>query len=1083
MGELIVVRIGRSKYGIWKDAVLSTKEIQGIHWLPMSPRRISGVADVEGRLATIFDLGVCLGHPPFERKRPGRVLVVSEGKKFEGFVYGEEAGRLELSSEELLPMPGCMRAPEFVSCAVHEGDPVPVIDLKLLYERALSLEWEPPRFITFEDIAPLDAVSVKGARVFISGGEAFSAPADSIEKDPVGPGRVCPLPLAPPHVEGLRLVGGRAAAVVNLARFLGLGNGRDPGYMLLAREGDFGFLIDSDQGVAAKGAAARPMPPLASTALMPSALVQNGDIIPLLNVPALMSAPADRDLARAYKPRSRFHTDFGKKDAVVVEFSFLGMRYSLPDSEVEDMVKFRPYRRLEGIHPMMPGVAELNGDVLPVIDVAVCFGGRSRTGPGSEMICVKNGDFRVLLIAEEVFGRHTLSVSEQLELPVSLPYRYVYGCYTDESSVRLILNVEALTLHFDEKLVSEYFEALLREMDIPSPQAALDSAAAGAIAGVAGLPAESPEAVAVVSAAEAEGEVYTAEPGSVFEDDSVWEPQPGEVEYAMKPEDAAAFGPRSVPGEEPVPEEEPETAGAANEADVPMEEELKEPVETSGIVPASVFEEAVDTEPPGPEEEAPVSGAAPEEDSAGAPAVEPAAAQEKVAEETATVRDVMAEEPAAAGEEEAVKHEAAEAEAEEVEEGEQPVAEETAPVQDVTAEGPVPAAGAVGAPAFDETVVQGPSPVEHGSHAEEGMDARGTPEDGPEEQASEFGGTGVQEQFDGGLSVDEGKESSPVAEPAAGEPETVTGDKPALEEEAHAKGEEAARVRPAWKDFFKGPPLSTTAAGRARAEKEKKRISSRMEYKARALERAARFNKWGLWLAVALFLVLMIYFAAMLFGPDGARKDALHAEGAGGRYAFEEETAEPSTPEEESSQEPGRDEAGEAPTDEELSAQEERPGPPSPTDHEAALMPASPDEVPDVMDEKPQPAREKPYLEASRARTDRTVKKEARALRKSPMIILEPAPPEEMISPEKETSPEDLLAKPSRPASPLSQRLVQGYQDSSIYVVKKGDTLWHISKRFTGNPFNYVYIADENRVENPDLIFPDQRFIVRIVYR
>ena len=47
--------------------------------------------------------------------------------------------------------------------------------------------------------------------------------------------------------------------------------------------------------------------------------------------------------------------------------------------------------------------------------------------------------------------------------------------------------------------------------------------------------------------------------------------------------------------------------------------------------------------------------------------------------------------------------------------------------------------------------------------------------------------------------------------------------------------------------------------------------------------------------------------------------------------------------------------------------------------------------------------------------------------------------------------------------------------DIEIYVVKEGDTLWDISAHFTGNPFNYPRIAGENKIANPDLIFPGQR--------
>jgi nucleoid-associated protein YgaU len=47
--------------------------------------------------------------------------------------------------------------------------------------------------------------------------------------------------------------------------------------------------------------------------------------------------------------------------------------------------------------------------------------------------------------------------------------------------------------------------------------------------------------------------------------------------------------------------------------------------------------------------------------------------------------------------------------------------------------------------------------------------------------------------------------------------------------------------------------------------------------------------------------------------------------------------------------------------------------------------------------------------------------------------------------------------------------------EASEYVVREGDTLWSIARRFTGNPFNYPRIAGENRIADPDLIFPGQR--------
>jgi chemotaxis signal transduction protein len=42
------------------------------------------------------------------------------------------------------------------------------------------------------------------------------------------------------------------------------------------------------------------------------------------------------------------------------------------------------------------------------------------------------------------------------------------------------------------------------------------------------------------------------------------------------------------------------------------------------------------------------------------------------------------------------------------------------------------------------------------------------------------------------------------------------------------------------------------------------------------------------------------------------------------------------------------------------------------------------------------------------------------------------------------------------------------------YRVKKGDTLWDISDQLTGDPYNFVEMARENKIKNPDLIFPAQ---------
>lgn len=46
--------------------------------------------------------------------------------------------------------------------------------------------------------------------------------------------------------------------------------------------------------------------------------------------------------------------------------------------------------------------------------------------------------------------------------------------------------------------------------------------------------------------------------------------------------------------------------------------------------------------------------------------------------------------------------------------------------------------------------------------------------------------------------------------------------------------------------------------------------------------------------------------------------------------------------------------------------------------------------------------------------------------------------------------------------------------DGRFYVVKSGDTLWGIAKRFCGRGDLYRVIAKENNIKNPNLIYPGQ---------
>ena len=52
-----------------------------------------------------------------------------------------------------------------------------------------------------------------------------------------------------------------------------------------------------------------------------------------------------------------------------------------------------------------------------------------------------------------------------------------------------------------------------------------------------------------------------------------------------------------------------------------------------------------------------------------------------------------------------------------------------------------------------------------------------------------------------------------------------------------------------------------------------------------------------------------------------------------------------------------------------------------------------------------------------------------------------------------------------------------------VHVVVKGDTLWHIAKRYVNNPWRYPELARLSRIKNPDLIYPGNKVTIIVNYK
>ena len=471
MRHLLILSIAGTRYGLWEDEIVAVRDVPGIHRIPLSPACIAGMSILDDRTVTLADLAVCLGLPPLGRDMPARLLLMSDQEKVAGFVVEDRISRIEASPENVLPMPEYLKTAVVGSCVLHASELMPVININALFGRIQKADREPAmaEFVV-PSAAPTDIESVKSVRVFSAGQQVFAAPAAGLEEESFPPGRITKLSLIPPYVKGVAPHDRKVFPLIRLAQLMKLPKAGMESAMIPAdlSGAPFGFLVDEDGGTQfSRDFTIEPLPPLAQSLWVPTAARHHGALLPLIDLGMLMS-PRHSDigvpLPDRYHPDSQFPDQFRKEEVVVAEFSLLGARHALPRAEVEDTVPFKPYRSVPNVQPIVAGVAEHKGELLPVLDLATVFGRRSLAQPEWKMIVVRNGDFRALVITESYYGERRLPVDQQRVVPIVLPHSVVYGCYPDKDVVRLILNVEALAVHFDLSLVKSFLGALSKEM-------------------------------------------------------------------------------------------------------------------------------------------------------------------------------------------------------------------------------------------------------------------------------------------------------------------------------------------------------------------------------------------------------------------------------------------------------------------------------------------------------------------------------------------------------------------------------------------------------------------------------------------
>ncbi len=458
MRELVLFTLEDTHYGIWRDQILSMEAVQSLHRLPFARSSLTVLSVYGGQTQTLADLPLCLGHPATRDAKGANAWLLSERESIRGFLVSGESASVQVSPETLVRVPDFLRGLPIEAFFDHDSLPVPVLNVSAIHERVRKAEREKPAPpLALHALPARQSSPAARFRVFTSSGSLFAAPGADVAEVTLSGRRVARLPLLPPNIEGVALSHNSVIPVVDLAHRVSGKNSQENSRILEAKldGAALGFLIDEDEGEwTSADVMVKELPPVLRAPWMGAAVLRGAHVAPLIDLGALLSSPARSASGsphpRPYSPDSRFPAVFGHQPVEVIEFSALGTIFAVPQSEAADVLPCQPFQEFPLATGLVAGLADFGGELVPVIDLARIGGESPQRTADWRMIVLKNGDFRALVVCASTRAARTLEREVQRDVPVVLPFPVVYGCYTDGEAVRLVLNIEELTVHYHQ---------------------------------------------------------------------------------------------------------------------------------------------------------------------------------------------------------------------------------------------------------------------------------------------------------------------------------------------------------------------------------------------------------------------------------------------------------------------------------------------------------------------------------------------------------------------------------------------------------------------------------------------------------
>ncbi|MDH4164310.1 MAG: chemotaxis protein CheW [Nitrospirota bacterium] len=454
-------------FGVWESDVASVVRAHSLHHLPLTPACVAGMAVIEDRGTTIIDTGVCVGLQPQRADVKASFLLIGDGSKRTGYRVEGSVETVPCEDDHILPLPDQVRTEILRSCAVPDRTIIPIIEIRQLQDRISRGIIDVPEPSDSGALEKVQAVDQKAVRVVSIADERLCVTGTGSVLVPAGAGDLCEIPGPEGRPNRLLLHKGRVVPLLPVAERLGMESFRNfAAVLVMELEGNFyGLTVAADHGLLEEDAfTMKPLPPLVQGSCFRNAVIHQGEVIPLIDLAGIVTARSgtadELPLAERYRPAPSFPMKFQKDAVNITEVALFGGKHGIPQDEVREVLPYSAPRRVPNAPAIVLGVIERSGKVLPVLDLAVIFGRRSPVTDTWKLVHLENGDFEALVAVEQILGDKQLSLDVQKQVPIVLPYDVLYGCYLDENVVRLIVNVQSLTVHFEETTIRDFMSTM-----------------------------------------------------------------------------------------------------------------------------------------------------------------------------------------------------------------------------------------------------------------------------------------------------------------------------------------------------------------------------------------------------------------------------------------------------------------------------------------------------------------------------------------------------------------------------------------------------------------------------------------------